>query len=91
MRPRGSLGEVAVVLRQQALQQPGPVRELAARAQVGYDCARYTATRLVQAGELAVLNPGQRPAVLGPPDAAAQAANDAFVLLSRSFWEGGVT
>ena len=43
-----------------------------------------------QAGELAVLNPGQRPAVLGAPDAAHQApaANDAFVLLSRSFWEG---
>ena len=90
MRPRGSLGEIGKAMREQALQHPGTVRDLAIRSQVGLRCARYTATRLVQCGVLAPMNPGERPAVLGPAmDAPPPSNDDAVVMLSRAFWLQG--
>lgn len=68
MRPRGELSQALV---KAAAQGPGPVRALAARAQVGYSAARYTASRMVDRGELVVLEPG-RPALLGVPSAVPQ-------------------
>lgn len=62
-RPRGP---VAFALLSAAEQGPATVRELAARAQVGYGVARYTASRLVDGLQLTVLQPG-RPAVLSLP------------------------
>lgn len=63
MRPRGTYGPVAKALIDAAGEAPGQVRELCARAGVGYTAGRYTAARLVDAGALVVLNAG-RPAVL---------------------------
>lgn len=63
MRP---IGEISRVLLEAAAVQPGTVLDLAARTQVGFDAARYTATRLVQRGDLVRLSDG-RPAVLGLP------------------------
>lgn len=86
MRP---LGEISRVMLDMAAQQPGTVRELAERAQVGYDAARYTATRLVERGQL-VRVADERPAVLGvaPPQApAGESLGQALQGLSRSFWE----
>lgn len=73
-RPVGAVGDVSKALLS-AAQAAGPatVRELAARACVGYGTARYTATRLVSRGALVPVAEG-RPMVL-----AAAAA--------RSFWE----
>lgn len=69
-------GEVSVALLSAAAQAgPATVRELAARACVGYGAARYTATRLVSRGALVPVAEG-RPMVL----AAAEAL---------SFWEAG--
>lgn len=62
-RPRGP---VSAALLSAAEQGPATVRELAARAQVGYGAARYTASRLVDGLQLTVLQPG-RPAVLSLP------------------------
>ena len=59
MRP---LGDITKAMWEAAL-HPGTVRELAARARVGYDVARYTASRMVDRGQLA-REPGTRPAVL---------------------------
>jgi len=61
--PRGELSQALV---KAAAQGPGPVRALAERAQVGYGAARYTASRMVDRGELVVLERG-RPALLGLP------------------------
>jgi hypothetical protein len=69
MRPRGELSQALV---KAASQGPGPVRTLAERAQVGYSAARYTASRMVDRGELVVLEAG-RPALLGVPTALAVA------------------
>jgi hypothetical protein len=66
MRPTGAFGGLAVALRAAAIESPGTVADLAGRAQVGYAAARYTASRLVERGELVVRVPG-RPAVLGAP------------------------
>lgn len=66
-RPRESFGPVAQAMVQAARQQPGTVRQLAERAQVGYDVARYTAHRLVERGALRECTTG-RPAVLGLAD-----------------------
>jgi hypothetical protein len=63
MRPRGELAEA---LSTAASRGPAPVRELAARAQVGYAAARYTASRMVQRGELVLLD-DVRPALLALP------------------------
>lgn len=90
MRPRGSYGDVALALREAASAAPGTVAQLAERACVGYDAARYTASRLVRAGDLVVLE-GGRPAVLtAPPMApAGEELASALQLLERSFWETG--
>lgn len=85
MRPRGSYGEVGRALIDQAKKQPGTVRELAQRAQVGYVTAAKTASRFVQAGELVKLNEG-RPAVLALPDQGSQPEGNVFLLLSPSLW-----
>lgn len=87
MRPRGSYGEVAQALLRAADHGPGAVRTLAERAQVGYDVARYTASRLVSVGELVVLDPDARPATLARPDDAANTVDEALAELERSFWE----
>lgn len=87
MRPRGSFGEVAQAMLAAAERGPGPVRELAERAQVGYDVARYTASRLVSVGELVVLDPDARPATLARPEDAANGVDAALDELERSFWE----
>lgn len=61
-RPVGAVGAVAQALLAQA-QQPGTVRELAARAQVGFSAAAYTCSRLQSAGHLVRVSDG-RPARL---------------------------
>lgn len=63
-RPRESFGPVAQTMVQAARQQPGTVRQLAERTQIGYDVARYTAHRLVAGGVLQQTD--DRPAILGP-------------------------
>ncbi len=65
-RPARSYGPVAEALVQAAGQGPGAVKDLAARAQVGFSVARYTASRLLAAGALVQVAPG-RPRVLGVP------------------------
>jgi hypothetical protein len=59
-RIRGQYGPVAQALLQAADEQPGTVRELAQRANVGYAVSRYSVSRLVSAG-VCVLD-GGRPA-----------------------------
>lgn len=94
-RPAGSLGEVAQAMLAQALVEPGTARELARRALVGDRVGMYTASRLLDAGEL-VRVAGTRPAVLASPacpalcllpDAAAE--DPAARLLGRLFPMGG--
>ncbi|MEX8518261.1 MAG: hypothetical protein AB3X44_07080 [Leptothrix sp. (in: b-proteobacteria)] len=72
-RPRGTFGAVAQALLAAAGQQPGTVRELAMRAQVGHAAARYTACRLLEQGALKPQS-DTRPHVLAVPDADADAA-----------------
>lgn len=60
------LGEVAAALRAEAERRPGTVRELSARARVGYRVARYTASRMLERGELVPVL-GSRPAVVVAP------------------------
>lgn len=67
MRPRGTYGEVANALLQAAqAAQRASVRQLAEQAQVGYAAARVTASRLISAGHLVVVQPG-RPMIVAPP------------------------
>jgi hypothetical protein len=99
MRP---VGEVAMAL-QRAASVPGTVVELAHRAQVGMQVARYTASRMVDRQQLLVLD-SARPAVLAAPGAVpagrvpatrpqapALQRNEELArtldLLTRSFWE----
>lgn len=63
MRPRG---DITAALVGAAARGPGPVRELAARAQVGYAAACYTASRMVKRGELVVVS-AARPRLLAVP------------------------
>lgn len=82
MRPPG---EVSLALLRAAAAGPAPVRVLAQRVQVGFDVARYTASRLVERGELARLS-DVRPVVLGLPEhLGTVSASDSV----RSFWEQG--
>jgi hypothetical protein len=66
MRPPGDLARALA----SAARQPGTVRELCQRAQVGFDVGRKTASRLLQRGELEVLGvapaagPGRPPSVV---------------------------
>lgn len=87
-RPRGSYGEIGRAMVNAAASGPASVRELAARAQVGYDAARYTASRLVRLGALEVAEEG-RPAVLSVPAAPRQEHEPLEELGAaiRSFWE----
>jgi hypothetical protein len=79
MRPYGTFGEISQALLEAAL-TPGRVSDLAARAQVSYASARYTASRLVERGELVVRVAG-RPAVLGvPPPARPQGQHEGLTL-----------
>ena len=48
MRPRGEIAQALHC----AAAQPGTVRQLCERAQVGYVVGQYTACRMVQRGEL---------------------------------------
>lgn len=85
MRPRGSYGEVAVAMLDAAGAGPATARVLAERAQVGYDAARKTASRLVQRGDLVVLE-GGRPSVLAVAPAG-ESLGDKLDELYRSFWD----
>ena len=84
MRPRGSFGCIAAALCAHA-HEPIEVKALALRAQVGPAHARYTVSRLVDAGELVVVDVGRpmrvvrREAVLVHHDLAPlEAAMNAF-------------
>jgi hypothetical protein len=61
-------GDVRLALAKAWQQGPAPVREAAQRACVGMAAARYTASRMVDSGELVVLQ-GGKPAVLAPAPA----------------------
>lgn len=64
-RPAGSYGDVTRALLSAAERQPGTVRDLAARSQVGYSVATKAVSRLKAAGLLAAVSEG-RPEVLAP-------------------------
>lgn len=87
------MGEVAQVLMREAMVNPGTVRDLAQRAQVGYGVARYTATRLVDRGQLEVKSEGRpmvlgaRAAGLGAVQADVSACGLHLQMLPRSFWD----
>lgn len=91
MRPQG---EIRAALLDAARGGPGTSRDFAHRAQVGLGAAYYTASRMVDAGQLVVLKPG-KPALLALPDhapahqaAAAQpSVMQALDALERSFWD----
>jgi hypothetical protein len=69
MRPYGTFGEISQALLEAAL-TPGRVSDLAARAQVSYASARYTASRLVERGALRVHQPGRPAKLVAAPLAA---------------------
>lgn len=86
------LGDVRLALAKAWTQGPAPVREAAQRACVGMAAARYTASRMVDSGELVVVRDG-KPAVLAPsgwlgqaPAAAAQNVNQALDVLGSVMW-----
>jgi hypothetical protein len=92
MRPPG---EIAQALRSAAF-EPGTVRQLCERAQVGYVVGQYTACRMVQRGELLPVDtvpargagPGRKAAVLVAAEAhAADPAAADLGAAMRSFWE----
>lgn len=89
MRPPGDITRALA----DAAREPGTVVQLAQRAQVSLAAARYTASRMVGRGELAVVLDG-RPAVLSVPQAATQPIDrsasglmEALDAIGRSFWE----
>lgn len=49
------LGSVRLALKLAAAEQPGTIRDLAARAQVGYAQAHFTVKNMAQKGELVVV------------------------------------
>ena len=55
MRPRGTFGDIALALMNAAQQQPGTLRELAQRSQVGYGSARDTVRNLARSKVLRVV------------------------------------
>ncbi len=59
-------GELVLALQAAAGAGPGTVRELAQRGVLGIAAARYTASRMVDRGQLVVVDPS-RPAVLALP------------------------
>lgn len=84
MRPLGDLSRALIAA---AFEHPGTVRQLAERAQVGFGAAEYTASRLVDRGQLIRLNEG-RPAVLGAPPICpcGDELGDALAELNDAFW-----
>jgi len=84
-RPQGTYGGIALALRDAAASGPATVRVLCERAQVGYDAGRYTASRLVAAGQLVPVQPG-RPMVLAQAPEGDE-LGDHLVMLHRSFWD----
>ena len=90
MRPRGSFGPVADALREHA-HEPIEVSALARRAKVGSARARYTASRLIGAGELVVME-GTRPMRVVRRDAVPAPDGDGIEQLQaamRAFWDSG--
>jgi predicted transcriptional regulator of viral defense system len=85
-------GDIAEALSTAASWGPATVRELAARAQVGYAAARYTESRMTARGELVRLSAG-RPALVALPDPAddttthSSRAGQVAGELLRSFWD----
>lgn len=69
MRPRGEISNALL----QAARAPGTVKQLCQRAQVGYGAGQYTATRLVQRGDLVAVGTAQPPGP-GRPAVVVQAA-----------------
>lgn len=69
-RPLGALGECGQAFLAEARRQPGTVRQIAQRAQVGVPVAVQVAKRLVQRGQLVetpLPSGAKRPRVLAPP------------------------
>lgn len=91
MRP---LGEFSRALHSAAT-EPGTVRQLCERAQVGYDVGRKTASRMRQRGDLVVHDtpaparpgPGRPACVMVAADKLSWSGLDGPGLLSASFWE----
>lgn len=86
MRPYGEITHALSAVWQQG---PATVTQAAHRACVGLSAARYTATRMVDRGQLVVVE-GSRPAVLAVPSPQAcnvsNAADAAAVMLHQGFW-----
>lgn len=88
MRPRRvgrPMGEISLALLGAAQQGPATVRELAQRACVGYDTARFKAKDLVR---VRVLLPqgDARPRLLGLPEPPSAPGENPFALLER-YWD----
>ena len=87
MRPPGDFARALA----SAARQPGTVRQLCERAQVGFDVGRKTASRMLGRGELLVLEvepptgPGRPAAVVVAAECAPAATR--LDALPRSFWE----
>lgn len=86
MRPGRPLGEYSQALLSAAAQGPASMATLALRAQVGYGVARFKVPALARAGALVALTE-DRPRMYALPQQAG--ADDALVMLARSFWESG--
>jgi hypothetical protein len=84
VRPGRPLGEVSKALLSAAQHGSGTVRQLAARACVGFDVARYKAKDLVRMGALQPLT-AERPRMLGLPEAVPPHENP-FALLERGLF-----
>jgi hypothetical protein len=87
MRPPGDFARALA----SAARQPGTVRQLCERAQVGFDVGRKTASRMLGRGDLLVLEvapatgPGRPPAVVVAAECAPP--RKGLDALPRSFWE----
>jgi hypothetical protein len=90
MRPRGSYGGVAAALCAQA-EQPMHVATLAQRCGVGMSRARYTVSRLIDAGELVVIDGGRPMTVVHRTVAQAAApvacGIEQLEAVMRGFWD----
>lgn len=85
-RPRGTFGDLSLQLIRAAQQGPGTVRELAERAQVSADAARFRASRLVACGALVPVA-DRRPRLLAVPEAAAHDETSTYFFLA-ALWRG---
>jgi hypothetical protein len=89
MRPRGSYGDIRQALLAAADQGPGSYSQLACRAQVGFDAARRTVSRMVGSGELVRVS-SSRPVLLARPVAADAAEGGPTALeqvMASTFWQ----